>query len=121
MISSRQSETCVSSLIGSESSNDMQPVAPAPASAAKRSLAPSRPIAIVIAPFFTMTPLSAAVARRVEPPLGAEAEEVLDLVRGEREHVVLGIERPEAVVPRRDQVDEPELRSRVVSPPGQRQ
>src|SRR5512140_2210339 len=51
------------------------------------------------------------IARRVEPPLRAEAEEVLDLAL--REDVFLRVEAARARVARGERVDDAELRATV--------
>src|SRR5258706_8879346 len=108
MISSRQSCTWVEILMGAESSSCMQPTEAAPASTA-RSLR---------ALFIASSLLSAAVARRVEPPLRAEAEEMLEAP--DREDVVLRVERLRRRVAAGEAVDDPDLRAAVVPAPRRR-
>src|SRR4051794_2481101 len=108
MISSRQSCTWVEIWMGAESSSFMQPREPAPASTARSERAL----------FIAESLLSAAVARRVEPPLRAEAEEMLEAPQ--REDVVLRVERPGRRVAAGEAIDEPDLRAAVVAAPRRR-
>src|SRR5262245_42203086 len=107
MTSSRQSSTWVASAIGPSrpSSKYMQPGAAGTGSAAETEGSSRVFIAVLLA----------TVARRVEPPLGAEAEEMLQ--RSERVDVVLRVEHPRALASGGEHVDQPELRAAVVTPP----
>src|SRR5690348_15382764 len=105
MISSRQSVTCVASvgLESSASSTCMQP----------SDAAPPRITASVAQEARFILRISTSVARGVEPPLGADAEEVLD--RAQAEDVVHRVEGAGAGVAEGHRPDEADLRAAVVA------
>src|SRR5690242_1559170 len=91
----------------------MHPAPPAIESAIaapEKSLNPSRTLRWVF-----MLVLLTTVARRVEPPLRAEPEEVLE--RADRVNVILRVEHPRALAADGERVDEPEHRAAVVAAP----